>query len=105
MEDLGLECAIRIRTMERLKEAANREFDEMIAISKKILQMHKETLETQEAMVLNRKEWLTIEEFAEKVDTSYTTIYERIRTGAIKAKRDNRLIRIPYSEYERYMKM
>lgn len=105
MEDLGLECAIRIRTLERLKEAANREFDEMIAISKKILQMHKETLETQEAMVLNRKEWLTIEEFAEKVDTSYTTIYERIRTGAIKAKRDNRLIRIPYSEYERYMKM
>lgn len=105
MEDLGLECAIRIRTLERLKEAANREFDEMIAISKKILQMHKETLETQEAMILNRKEWLTIEEFAEKVDTSYTTIYERIRTGAIKAKRDNRLIRIPYSEYERYMKM
>ena len=105
MEDLGLECAIRIRTLERLKEAANREFDEMIAISKKILQMHKETLETQEAMALNRKEWLTIEEFAEKVDTSYTTIYERIRTGAIKAKRDNRLIRIPYSEYEWYMKM
>lgn len=105
MEDLRLECEIKIRNLERMKEAFNREFDEMIAISKKILQMHKETLETQEAMVLNRKEWLTIEEFAEKVDTSYTTIYERIRTGAIKAKRDNRLIRIPYSEYERYMKM
>ena len=105
MEDLGLECAIRIHTLEKLKEDAIREFDEMIAISKKVLQMHKETLEMQEARLKNRKEWLTIEEFAEKVDTSYTTIYERIRTGAIKAKRDNRLIRIPYSEYERYIKM
>ncbi|HIX84684.1 MAG TPA: helix-turn-helix domain-containing protein [Candidatus Megamonas gallistercoris] len=105
MEDLRLECEIKIRTLEKLKETFNREVDELISIARKVKQEHMEAKEMQEAMVLNRKEWLTIEEFAEKVDTSYTTIYERIRTGAIKAKRDNRLIRIPYSEYERYMKM
>lgn len=105
MEDLRLECEIKIRNLERMKEAFNREFDELITIAKKVNQNYQETEEVKKVLTMNRKEWLTIEEFAEKLDTSYTTIYERIRTGKIKAKRDDRLIRIPYSEYERYMRI
>ncbi len=105
MEDLRLECEIKIRNLERMKEAFNREIDELITIAKKVNQNYRETEEVKKVLSMNRKEWLTIEEFAEKLDTSYTTIYERIRTGKIKAKRDDRLIRIPYSEYERYMRI
>lgn len=105
MEDLRLECEIKIRNLERMKEAFNREFDELITIAKKVNQKYQETEEVKKVLSMNRKEWLTIEEFAEKLDTSYATIYERIRTGKIKAKRDDRLIRIPYSEYERYMRI
>lgn len=46
---------------------------------------------------------MTISEFAKKAKVSYGAIYERVRTGVIKAKRDGRITRIPYSEYENYM--
>ena len=78
MEDLRLECEIKIRNLERMKEAFNREFDELITIAKKVNQNYRETEEVKKVLSMNRKEWLTIEEFAEKLDTSYTTIYERI---------------------------
>lgn len=74
MADWNLECEIKIRNLETLKENLDKE-----------------------------RKPLSISEFAEKVNVSYGTIYERVRTGVIKAKIDNRTIRIPYSEYENYM--
>lgn len=72
MPDWNLECEIKIRALEALKENLDKEIDELINIAK-------------------------------KAKVSYGAIYERVRTGVIKAKRDGRITRIPYSEYENYM--
>lgn len=103
MADWNLECEIRIRALESLKENLNKEIDELINIAKKVQQEHLETIEMQQNLNDIKRCPLTITEFAKKANVSYGTIYERVRTGAIKAKIDNRTIRIPYSEYENYM--
>lgn len=103
MPDWNLECEIKIRALEALKENLNKEIDELISIAKKVQQEHLEVIEVQQNLNDIERKPLSISEFAEKVNVSYSTIYERVRTGVIKAKIDNRTIRIPYSEYENYM--
>ena len=103
MPDWNLECEIKIRALEALKENLDKEIDELINIAKKVQQEHLEVIEVQQNLNDIERKPLSISEFAEKVNVSYSTIYERVRTGVIKAKIDNRTIRIPYSEYENYM--
>lgn len=103
MADWNLECEIKIRNLETLKENLDKEIDELINITKKVQQEHLEVLEVQQNLNDVERCPLTITEFAKKANVSYGTIYERVRTGVIKAKIDNRTIRIPYSEYENYM--
>lgn len=103
MADWNLECEIKIRNLETLKENLDKEIDELINIAKKVQQEHLEVIEVQQNLNDIERKPLSISEFAEKVNVSYGTIYERVRTGVIKAKIDNRTIRIPYSEYENYM--
>lgn len=103
MPDWNLECEIKIRALEALKENLGKEIDELINIAKKVQQEHLEVIEVQQNLNDIERKPLSISEFAEKVNVSYGTIYERVRTGVIKAKIDNRTIRIPYSEYENYM--
>lgn len=103
MPDWNLECEIKIRALEALKENLNKEIDELINIAKKVQQEHLEVIEVQQNLNDIEKGPLTISEFAKKAKVSYGAIYERVRTGVIKAKRDGRITRIPYSEYENYM--
>jgi excisionase family DNA binding protein len=103
MPDWNLECEIKIRALEALKENLDKEIDELINIVKKVQQEHLEVIEVQQNLNDIEKGPLTISEFAKKAKVSYGAIYERVRTGVIKAKRDGRITRIPYSEYENYM--
>lgn len=48
MPDWNLECEIKIRALEALKENLDKEIDELINIAKKVQQEHLEVIEVQQ---------------------------------------------------------
>lgn len=66
MADWNLECEIKIRALETLKENLNKEIDELINITKKVQQEHLEVLEVQQNLNDVERCPLTITEFAKK---------------------------------------